>query len=173
MLVFNVKILIFLSALIGMLQNISMAQEAIIAPPPPSQQQVQKLPVERLSILKSNNDKITLNVEIARSAIEQARGLMFRTELAEDEGMLFVFKSEAPRRFWMKNTLIPLDMIFIKRNGTIMHIHQNAVPHDLSGVESNGNAFAVLEIPGGVSAKLGLQIGDRVQHNAFNSVLLK
>ena len=90
--------------------------------------------------------------------------------MAENHGMLFYFGGEeAGRRFWMKNTLIPLDMIFIKADGTIHHIHENAIPKDLTGVPSNGPVAAVLEINGGVSRKLELQKGDKVKHRFFEN----
>ncbi|MCI5059520.1 MAG: DUF192 domain-containing protein, partial [Alphaproteobacteria bacterium] len=96
------------------------------------------------------------------------KGLMHRTELPENAGMLFWFGGrEQERRFWMKNTLIPLDMLFIKANGTIHHIHENAVPHDLTGISSKGPVAAVLEINGGLSQTWVLAAGDRVVHPYF------
>jgi len=83
-------------------------------------------------------------------------------------GMLFVFEEEAPRSFWMKNTLIPLDMIFIKRNGEILNIHQNAIPQDLTSIHSKGSAYAVLELNGGEAEQLGLAAGDKVIHSYFS-----
>ena len=74
---------------------------------------------------------------------------------------------ESERRFWMKNTLIPLDIIFIKADGKIHHIHENAVPHDLTGIPSKGPVAAVLEINGGLSQTWGLAAGDKVMHPYF------
>ncbi len=103
------------------------------------------------------------NIELAVTPEEMAKGLMNRTELAPDAGMLFIFPNEAPRSFWMKNTLIPLDIIFIKGGGKIHHIHQMALPLDKTGILSQGSAAAVLEINGGKASELGINIGDTVK----------
>jgi len=142
MLIANFKFLLFLSVFLGFSAPIASAQQPIVAPPAETVE-IQK---QDLTIIKQNGEKLTLSVELALTPQEQAKGLMYRTELADDSGMLFVFQGEAPRSFWMKNTLIPLDMIFIKRNGEILNIHQNAIPHDLTPVSSQGDAYAVLEI---------------------------
>ena len=163
MLIFNFKVLVFLSVFIGLMPIQSMANSPIVAPAPSANQ----APMEKLTIKKKNGQEIVLNVELALDPMAQARGLMYRTEMADDAGMLFVFKQEAPRSFWMKNTLIPLDMIFVKRNGEILNIHQNAIPHDLTTVSSEGDAYAVLEINGGMSETLGLSAGDKLVHPYF------
>jgi hypothetical protein len=116
----------------------------------------------------SNGKKHSFEVEVVTTPEEQAKGLMHRESLPENAGMLFWFGGqEEERGFWMKNTLIPLDMIFIKRDGTIHRIHQNARPLDLNSVRSYGPVAAVLEINGGMSEKLGLNKGDRVKHTVF------
>lgn len=102
-------------------------------------------------------------VELARSGEEQQRGLMFRQSLAPDRGMIFPFAEQQVATFWMKNTLIPLDLIFIRADGTIANIGANAVPMDLSLIASDGPVAAVLEIPGGRAAALGIVPGDRVR----------
>lgn len=101
-------------------------------------------------------------VEVARTPEEQSRGLMFRERLGPDGGMIFPFPSPRRAGFWMKNTLIPLDMIFIRPDGTIARIAANTVPHSLASVESGEPVIAVLEIAGGRSAELGIAEGDRV-----------
>ena len=106
-------------------------------------------------------------IELALTREEQARGLMHRTSLAENAGMLFYTGVERPHSFWMKNTLIPLDIIFVKLDGTIHHIHANAIPKDLTSIPSNGNVGAVLEINGGLSEKLGIKPGDKIKHQFF------
>ena len=102
------------------------------------------------------------NVEVARSPDEQAQGLMFRTSLAADEGMIFPFPRPRVASFWMRNTLIPLDMIFIRADGTIARIAANTIPHNEESVSSGEPVAAVLEIRGGRSAELGISEGDRV-----------
>ncbi len=102
-------------------------------------------------------------VEVARSEAEQARGLMFRETLAPDAGMIFPFAPPRPASFWMKNTIIPLDMIFIRADGTIARVAANAVPYSLAPVDSGEPVAAVLEIAGGRAAALGIAAGDRVK----------
>jgi uncharacterized protein len=101
-------------------------------------------------------------VEVARTVAEQARGLMFREALAPDAGMIFPFPSPRPASFWMKNTLIPLDMIFVRADGTIARIAANTVPGSLDPVGVSEPVAAVLEIAGGRAAELGIAEGDRV-----------
>ena len=107
------------------------------------------------------------NLELAITQEQQIQGLMNRTELAEDSGMLFYFNEESERAFWMKNTLIPLDIIFIKADGTIHHIHENAIPHDLTRIISNGAVGSVLEVNGGLASKLNIRKGDKVKSPLF------
>ncbi len=124
---------------------------------------------EPLTILDSlGEERVMLHVEVVSQPEEMRRGLMFRESMGDDTGMLFDFGgAEAERGFWMKNTLIPLDMLFIKADGTVHHIHENAIPHDLTSIRSNGSVAAVLEINGGLSQKLGIQKGDKVKHTVF------
>ena len=90
-------------------------------------------------------------------------GLMFRTQLAPDRGMIFPLDPLRPASFWMRNTLIPLDMIFVRADGTIANIEANTVPYSEEPVRSAGAVAAVLEIPGGRSAELGIKAGDQVK----------
>ncbi len=123
---------------------------------------------ERLVIETESGKNHSFNIELAVSVEDQVKGLMFRTELDEDAGMLFYFGEEAERGFWMKNTLIYLDIIFIKADGTIHYIHEKAIPEDLTRIPSYGPVAAVLEINGGMAKKLGIQKGDTVKHNVFS-----
>jgi uncharacterized protein len=100
-------------------------------------------------------------VEVAATADQQRHGMMFRTAIAPDKGMIFPYDPPAPVGFWMKNTLIPLDMIFIRSDGTIARI-STAQPNDLNPVESGEPVAAVLEIAGGRAAELAIAPGDRV-----------
>ena len=101
-------------------------------------------------------------VEVARTSEEQATGLMNRSTLAPGRGMIFPFETPRPASFWMKNTLIPLDIIFIRADGTIANVEANTVPMSLEGVNSVGTVAVVLEIAGGRAAELGIAAGDRV-----------
>lgn len=107
--------------------------------------------------------RLPFRVEVARSEEEQARGLMFRTALAPDEGMLFPRKPPSQAAFWMKNTVIPLDIIFVGIDGRISNIEEMAVPYSLEPRQSAGAAMAVLELNGGRAAELGIVAGDRVE----------
>jgi uncharacterized protein len=106
-------------------------------------------------------------VELASTPEEQAKGLMFRRQLPEGQGMLFDFHKEQPTSFWMKNTYIPLDMIFIRADGRILRIAENTVPLSETLVPSGGPVRAVLEVIGGTAKKLGIAPGDRVGHAIF------
>ncbi|MXP42190.1 DUF192 domain-containing protein [Altererythrobacter soli] len=101
-------------------------------------------------------------VEVAKTDAEQGRGLMFRTEMGPDEGMLFPTERPQARSFWMKNTVIPLDLIFVGPDGRITNIAANAVPYTLEPIPSSGPAIAVLELNGGRAAELGIRPGARV-----------
>jgi uncharacterized membrane protein (UPF0127 family) len=108
-------------------------------------------------------------VEMASTPEEQAKGLMFRRQLPEGQGMLFDFHQEQPTSFWMKNTYIPLDMIFIRGDGRILRIAENTVPLSEALVPSGGPVRAVLEVIAGTAKKLGIAPGDRVAHPIFSS----
>lgn len=103
-------------------------------------------------------------VEVVDTPEARAKGLMFRQSLAKDAGMLFDFKQEQQTAFWMQNTFIPLDMVFIAADGEVKTIHVNAKPHDTTSIPSQVPVQFVLEIPGGRSVEIGLKPGDRVQH---------
>jgi uncharacterized protein len=126
------------------------------------------LPVGPLSI-ETKNGPVEFTVELANTPDTRAHGLMFRKELASDRGMLFDFEASRQVAFWMRNTLIPLDMIFIDAGGVIVHIHERAQPHDETGIPSLFPVRAVLEIAGGEARKQGIAIGDRVRHSIFGN----
>jgi hypothetical protein len=109
-------------------------------------------------------------VEMALTWEQQERGLMFRRTLAPNAGMLFDFASESNQSFWMKNTVIPLDLVFIKANGTIARIAPNCRPLSETPIPSYEPVRAVLEIPGGRAAELGMKAGDKVRHAIFGNM---
>jgi uncharacterized membrane protein (UPF0127 family) len=115
--------------------------------------------------LHTSEGEFRFNVEVVDTAETRAQGLMFRTELAEDAGMLFDFKEEREVSFWMQNTLIPLDMIFVGSDGIVDTIHVNARPQDPTSIPSEVPVQFVLEIPGGRSVEIGLKPGDRMEHD--------
>jgi len=106
-------------------------------------------------------------VEIARTMEEREVGLMYRRSLLEDGGMLFVFHSEENVAMWMKNTYIPLDMIFVSKKGRVLSIARDAKPLSEDIIPSGKPAFAVIELNGGTAAKIGLAVGDVVRHPSF------
>jgi uncharacterized membrane protein (UPF0127 family) len=107
------------------------------------------------------------DVQLATNDAERQRGLMFVKSLPEGQGMLFDFKRDQPVSFWMHNTYIPLDMIFIAGDGRIMHIAENAKPLSDDLIPSQYPVRAVLEVIGGTAAKLGIKPGDRVGGSIF------
>jgi uncharacterized membrane protein (UPF0127 family) len=122
--------------------------------------------LDTVEILTSRG-RVKFTVELAVTKAEQARGLMFRKALAPDRGMLFPYNPPQPAAFWMKNTLIPLDILYIAPDGRVLSIARNAVPHDQTPLPSGGLVRGVLEIPGGRAAQLGILPGDRVLNKIF------
>ena len=121
-----------------------------------------------LTIVAGGHD-LKFEVDLATNDAERSRGLMFRKQLGAYEGMLFDFYQEMPVSFWMKNTLIPLDMVFIAADGTVKHVHANAVPMSTDTIPSGFPVRAVLEINGGSAALLGIKPGDTVKHPIFGN----
>jgi uncharacterized protein len=111
----------------------------------------------------SGGKRHAFRVEVARSAPEQAQGLMFRTAMGANEGMIFPMEPNRQVSFWMKNTVIPLDLVFIGPDRRIESVAANAVPYSLAPIPSKGVVAAVLELSGGRAAELGLRPGDRVE----------
>lgn len=119
--------------------------------------------------IDSASRKSLFTVEIASNEAEREQGLMCRSALKPGEGMLFEFDDVAPRNFWMQNTLIGLDIIYISADGRIVSIQKNAKPLDRTPLPSDGPATGVLEIEAGLSDKLGLKPGDKVKHPFFHT----
>ena len=115
-----------------------------------------------LTITTTAGKKHRFTVEVARTEAQQAQGLMNRESLAPDRGMIFPYDPPVMASFWMKNTLIPLDMIFIREDGSIARIADNTIPGSLESVSAGEPVVAVLEIAGGRSAELGIKAGDKV-----------
>lgn len=105
--------------------------------------------------------------ELAENDRTRAKGLMHRAELAPDRGMLFDFRTDRKVSMWMRNTFIPLDMLFIAKDGEIMTIAKNTIPHSERSIPSEVRVRAVLEVAAGTVDRLGIETGDRVQHQMF------
>ena len=120
--------------------------------------------LEQVPLTVTSNGQVhRFTAEVAKTAEEQAMGLMYRNKLAPDRGMIFPFDPPRDASFWMRNTLIPLDMIFVRADGSIANIAANTVPYSEEPVPSDGPVKAVLEIAGGRSAELGIKPGDKVE----------
>lgn len=119
------------------------------------------LPVVPLTVTHDRR-RHAFRVEVARTSAEQAKGLMFRTQMGADEGMIFPMDPPRPAAFWMRNTVIPLDIIFVGADHRILNIAANAVPYSETPIPSAGKAGAVLELNGGRAAALGIVAGDTV-----------
>lgn len=128
---------------------------------------------DHIRIKKADGEVLHFDVELAETPEQQQQGMMFRTEMADNAGMLFLFSDVSLRNFWMKNTLIPLDMLFINSDGTIHHIHHNAKPQDLSQITSKFPSLAVLEVNGGLSGRMGIGVGDVILHPVFKNMHLQ
>jgi uncharacterized membrane protein (UPF0127 family) len=122
--------------------------------------------LDKLEIVTSTGVH-TFSVELARNDAEREKGLMYRRFMPADRGMLFDFKREEPVMFWMKNTYIPLDMIFISKAGTVISIAADTEPLSERLVPSGGPCYGVLEVNGGVAAGISLKPGDTVRHPIF------
>ncbi|WP_137177525.1 DUF192 domain-containing protein [Roseomonas sp. AR75] len=128
-----------------------------------------RLPTERMVILTRDGRRLDFTVEMALTPDQQTIGLMFRREVKPDEGMIFDWGQPRESSMWMRNTLAPLDMVFIAADGRIHRIAERTVPLSLTPVDSRGPVRATLELQGGITEKLDIRVGDRVLHRMFGS----
>ncbi|HEX2135578.1 MAG TPA: DUF192 domain-containing protein [Microvirga sp.] len=125
--------------------------------------------LEPLAIVTQGGQRHAFKVEVARNDADRAQGLMFRRSMPPDWGMLFDFGRVEPVSMWMKNTYLPLDMLFIRPDGSIARIAANAEPLSTRAIPSGEPVLAVLELNAGTAARLGIRAGDRVEHPLFKS----
>ena len=118
-------------------------------------------------VIVAAKGEVTFDVEVMRNDEERAKGLMFRRYMPENRGMLFDFKAPQPVFMWMKNTYIPLDMVFIRGDGTIARIAEETEPLSTRTIASGEPVTAVLELNGGAAQRAGIMAGDRVRHSLF------
>ena len=149
-------IALFITVLVVLKPFVALAQDAPLSK------------IEPLTIATGQDAKL-FTVEIADTDALRERGLMFRQRLPADRGMLFDFGQPRPVAMWMKNTYIPLDMLFIRADGSIAYIAENTVPKSLDTIGINEKVLAVLELAGGTVKKLGIRAGDSVYHRMFNN----
>jgi uncharacterized protein len=127
------------------------------------------LPKEKLVIVTSDGKSHEFNVEMATTPTEQTIGLMFRPTVPPDGGMLFDWGGVRDSTMWMKNTIAPLDMLFMNPDGSIRHIAENAVPESLAQIPSGGDVRATLEVAAGTAARLHIRVGDKVKQRVFGN----
>ncbi|MEQ1889322.1 MAG: DUF192 domain-containing protein [Alphaproteobacteria bacterium] len=120
-------------------------------------------------VVRTGNGDVTFSVELANTPQTRTTGLMHRRQLDADAGMLFDFMKQAPVSMWMKDTLIPLDMVFIRSDGIISNVTERTVPGSLTPVDSTGPVRAVLELNGGTCARLGIRSGGQIIHPLFKA----
>ncbi len=149
---------LLITALIALPLALSAAE---ISRPQPS------LPTEPLVITGQDGQRHTFTVEVAKTPGQQEVGLMFRTSVAPDAGMIFDWGTPRQSQMWMRNTLVPLDMVFIAADGTIRHIAENTVPHSLAIIDGREPVLATLELAAGVTAQDDIRVGDKVTAPEF------
>ena len=142
---------------------------AVGTSPADAQQGLAAFPRDSLVLHTADGTERAFDIELAVSPQQQSQGLMYRHSLAEDAGMLFIYRPAREVSMWMKNTVIPLDMLFIAEDGEIVKIVERTVPLSLTPISSDRRVRAVLEINGGMADRLGIRPGDRVIHPAFEA----
>ena len=164
------KLLMFLVAIIAAFVFIAPLQAQALRPHEPFDPgKAQSLPTSPLTVV-SDGKPSPFTVELADTPKERDIGLMHRNFLAADRGMLFTFETEQREQFWMRNTFIPLDIVFIRGDAKIEYIAENARPHDETPLGPRAPVIAVLELPGGTAKRLGLKRGDVVHHAFFRNL---
>ena len=128
-----------------------------------------ELPKEKLVIVTRDGVSHVFNVEMAMTSEQQTVGLMFRPVVPADSGMLFDWGAPRESQMWMRNTIAPLDMVFIDADGTIHSIAENTVPESLAVIDSHGPVRATLELAAGTTARLNIRVGDKVQQRIFGN----
>lgn len=124
-------------------------------------------PRSTLEIATADGRRLAFSVELAQDNAQRGLGLMYRQKMAADAGMLFDFQTDQDVAMWMKNTFIPLDMLFVRADGTIHRIVERTVPQSLETIWSQGKVRAVLEVNGGTVSRLGIRPGDTLVHGIF------
>jgi uncharacterized membrane protein (UPF0127 family) len=153
----------------SLLTLLALAPFAALAQEPDITKAQPDLPKEKLIITTRDGVHHDFNVEMAITSDQQTVGLMFRKSVPPDGGMLFDWGSPRASQMWMRNTLAPLDMVFINADGTIRSIAENTVPESLAVIDSHGPVRATLELAAGTAARLNIRVGDKVQQRIFGN----
>ena len=135
-----------------------------LSEPTRAQPELQK---QALTIVSRGGARHVFSVELARTPREQQVGLMFRTHIADDGGMLFIWPYPQQSEMWMENCPVPEDMLFVDAAGTVHSIAENTVAESLAHISSGGVVKATIELQGGLTARLGIRVGDRIENKAF------
>ncbi len=159
------RIVILAFAAAGFLSAIPGARYAPLAHAQPAVVEAETK-LETLRFKTASGDH-AFSVEVMRTDAERAKGLMYRRFMPADRGMLFDFKVEQPVMMWMKNTYLPLDMVFMSRDGTVVNIAENTEPLSERIIASGAPTYAVLELNAGVARSIGLKAGDKAAHPLF------
>lgn len=146
------------------------ALAALLGPDAVAQQRAPNFPRGPLVIETAAGAKHNFSVELADNDERRSYGLMHRDAMPADHGMIFDFKADRGVAMWMRNTRIPLDMLFIARDGRVVNIRERAVPFDETSIPSDGPVRSVLELNGGAVSRLGIKPGDRVRHAIFGNL---
>ncbi|WP_299983190.1 DUF192 domain-containing protein [uncultured Ruegeria sp.] len=117
--------------------------------------------------LRNDLAQVRFDIELAVTPQERSRGLMFRESMPSRSGMMFIFDPPQPVAFWMKNTLIPLDMVFLDQTGVVTRVHEGAIPGDLTPIEGGDSVYAVLEINSGLAKRYAIRPGTQMRHEVF------
>jgi uncharacterized protein len=149
---------------LGMVGLLSLSVSAVGQTPTKAQP---TLPVVPLTIVTHDGQSHAFSVEVASTPAEQETGLMFRTSVPANGGMLFIWNGERDSQMWMKNTLVPLDMVFIGADGMVKAIAENTVPESLAVIDSQVAVHATLELAAGTTTRLDIRVGDKVECQAL------
>lgn len=163
------RTLAMFAACLVLLASASMPPPAFAGTTRATAEPLSSFPLAEL-VIESAGKRLKFKVWIADTPERREQGLMFVKQLPPDGGMLFPYPGESDVAFWMKNTFIPLDLLFVRRDGSIARIAERARPHDLTPIPAGEPVLAVLELAGGTAAKLGLRRGDHVVSTALQPV---
>ena len=153
----------------GLLMLLASLPVPVFAEGPDTTKAQPELPKERLVITTRDGTQHQFDVEMALTLDQQTVGLMFRPSVPADGGMLFDWGTPRDSQMWMRNTVAPLDMVFINADGTIRSIAENTVPQSLAIIDSRGPVRATLELAAGTTARLGIRVGDKAQQRIFGN----